>query len=80
MYLSNELPIKKDVLKNKNVCKLGTGTWVALSREEASDQTPDPDEQVISKDVTAELEAKDRTLLLSICNHSFKCMEFLGSF
>lgn len=50
------------------MCKLETGISVTLSQEKVSDQTPTPDEQVIGKDITAELEAKDRTLL-SIHNY-----------
>lgn len=62
------------------MCKFETSISVALSQEEASDQKPTPDEQVIGKDVTAELEPKDRTLLSSICNYSLNAWNFWEAF
>lgn len=80
MYLINEPPIKKDAWRSKNVRKLETGISVALSQEEASDQKPTPDEQVISKDVITELDPKDRTLLSSIRNYSLNAWNFWEAF
>lgn len=74
-YLFSEPLTKKDALRSKNACKLETCISVALSQEEASDQKPTPDEQVIGKDVTTESEPKDRTLLSSTHNYSLNAQD-----